>query len=220
MAIEPLTPERRRQQTRDYLLRAAEQVFAARGFHGASLDEVAAVAGFTKGAVYSNFKNKDDLFLALLESRSALDMDALRVAVADSEAAGEEDLSRFVALIRNQLESAGDAWGPLYQEFSVYAMRNEEARAKLARAEQADIDAITELISSERNRHGIESTEPVEHLARIVVALTRGLFGMRLINPGSVDDALLETALAFIARAMTSGPGPGTSGPEHEPLDD
>ncbi|MGH9028978.1 MAG: TetR family transcriptional regulator, partial [Acidimicrobiales bacterium] len=47
MSFEPLTPERRRQQTRDYLLKAAEQVFAERGFNGASLDEVAAVAGFT-----------------------------------------------------------------------------------------------------------------------------------------------------------------------------
>ena len=68
MTLEPLTPERRRQQTRDYLLQAAAQVFAERGFHGASLDEVAAAAGFTKGAVYSNFKNKEDLFLALLEA--------------------------------------------------------------------------------------------------------------------------------------------------------
>ena len=68
MALDPLTPERRRRQTRDHLLDAAAQVLAERGFHGASLDEVAAAAGFTKGAVYSNFKNKEDLFLALLET--------------------------------------------------------------------------------------------------------------------------------------------------------
>jgi AcrR family transcriptional regulator len=221
MAIDPLTPERRRQQTRDYLLRAAEEVFAARGFHGASLDEVAAVAGFTKGAVYSNFKNKDDLFLALLESRSALELDALRATVADSESTGGDDLSRFVALIRNQLASAGHIWGPLYQEFSVYAMRNDEARAKLAQSEQADIDAIAELISAERKRHGFENTEPVEHIARIVVALTRGLFGMQLINPGVIDDALLETTLAFIARALIPATDrAAASGPEHELLDE
>src|SRR5215469_1395854 len=75
---EPLTPERRRQQTREYLLAAAAEVFADRGFHGATLDEVAAVAGFTKGAVYSNFKSKDDLFLALLESRYESGMTSLR----------------------------------------------------------------------------------------------------------------------------------------------
>ena len=63
MAIDPLTPERRRERTRQHLIDAAVVVFGQRGFHGASLDEVAATAGFTKGAVYSNFKSKDDLFV-------------------------------------------------------------------------------------------------------------------------------------------------------------
>src|SRR4249920_557563 len=65
-----LTPERRRALTRRHLLEAAGVVFARQGFHGATLDEVAATAGFTKGAVYSNFTSKDDLFLALLEDRT------------------------------------------------------------------------------------------------------------------------------------------------------
>src|SRR5476649_1930069 len=69
MAFEPLTPERRRAMTRRHLLEAAAIVFARDGFHGATLDDVAATAGFTKGAVYSNFKSKDDLFLALLDDR-------------------------------------------------------------------------------------------------------------------------------------------------------
>ena len=70
MTFEPLTPERRREMTRQHLLDAAAIVFARKGFHGATLDEVAKLAGFTKGAVYSNFKSKDDLFLALLEQKS------------------------------------------------------------------------------------------------------------------------------------------------------
>ena len=69
MAIEPLTPDRRRAMTREHLLEAAAVVFARNGFHGSSLDEVAAAAGFTKGAVYSNFKSKEDLFVAVLDHR-------------------------------------------------------------------------------------------------------------------------------------------------------
>ena len=69
VTIEPLTPERRRAMTREHLLEAAAVVFARNGYHGASLDEVAAAAGFTKGAVYSNFKSKEDLFLALIDHR-------------------------------------------------------------------------------------------------------------------------------------------------------
>ena len=53
-------------QTRADLIAAARQVFLARGFHPATLDEIAEQAGYTKGAVYSNFAGKDDLFLAVL----------------------------------------------------------------------------------------------------------------------------------------------------------
>src|SRR5216683_2872866 len=69
VTFEPLTPERRRAMTRQHLLDAAAIVFARDGFHGSTLDEVAATAGFSKGAVYSNFKSKDDLFLELLHDR-------------------------------------------------------------------------------------------------------------------------------------------------------
>ena len=69
-----LTPDRRRALTRRHLLEAAGVVFARQGFHGATLDEVAATAGFTKGAVYSNFTSKDDLFLALGEPGGGRDL--------------------------------------------------------------------------------------------------------------------------------------------------
>ena len=73
-----------------------------RGFHGASLDEVAAVAGFTKGAVYSNFKNKEDLFLALFKANYDREMEALRATLDDSEVPPEARISDFVALIRDE----------------------------------------------------------------------------------------------------------------------
>src|SRR5271154_6402080 len=104
MALEPLTPERRRQQTRDYLLQAAATVFTERGFYAASLDEVAAAAGFTKGAVYSNFKNKEDLFLALLEDAYARELSALKNTMALSDVPPEARLGDFVGLIGGELE--------------------------------------------------------------------------------------------------------------------
>ena len=64
VAVEKWTPERRRQLTRDTLIEAAAAVFARRGFHGASLDEIAETAGFTRGAIYKNFADKEDLFFA------------------------------------------------------------------------------------------------------------------------------------------------------------
>ena len=71
--------------TRRHLLDAAATVFARQGFHGASLDDVAAVAGFTKGAVYSNFASKDDLFLAVFEDRYAREQDEMHRVLTEEE---------------------------------------------------------------------------------------------------------------------------------------
>src|SRR5437588_12440714 len=64
---EKLTPERRRQLTRDALLDAAEDVFVKKGVGGASMEQIAAEAGFSRGAIYSNFGNKDDLLRAVID---------------------------------------------------------------------------------------------------------------------------------------------------------
>src|SRR6202161_4537061 len=97
--FEPLTPERRRQQTREHLLTAAAQVFAERGFHGATRDAVAAAAGFSKGAVYSNFRNKEDLFLALLEASYSTEMQSLRATLQASEVPPEARLGDFLPVV-------------------------------------------------------------------------------------------------------------------------
>ena len=68
---ERLTQKQRRELTRQQLLDAAAVVFSARGYHVASIDDIADAAGFTKGAVYSNFASKEDLFLALIRERQA-----------------------------------------------------------------------------------------------------------------------------------------------------
>jgi len=202
MVIEPLTPERRRQQTRDYLLAAAAQVFAARGFHGASLDEVAAAAGFTKGAVYSNFKNKDDLFLALLEARYDQSLAALRATLEGSAVPPEARLSDFVALLRDQMGQGPDDWATLYHEFCLYAMRNEAARQRLAELDRAEVDAIAEIIEAGRARQGIKADEPAESVARIILALDHGISITRALDPDSVDEAYLQMAVNFIAKGL------------------
>ena len=200
--IDPLTPERRRQQTRDHLLAAAGQVFAELGFHGATLDEVAAVAGFTKGAVYSNFRSKDDLFLALLESRYQSGLSSLRAYLAEVE--GPHRASDFLETIAGEFDDSSTSdWGALYQEFLVYAMRNPDARRKLAELERADIESVAGIIAAERERHGIEDTHPVEHAARFVVALMRGLVTMRFVETAAVDQTLLASVLDFVERALT-----------------
>jgi len=202
MTFEPLTAERRRQQTRDYLLQAAARVFAERGYHAASIDEVAAAAGFTKGAVYSNFKNKEDLFLALIESAYNQELAKLRTTYESSDVPPEDRLGDFAGLIRGELGSLPDNWGMLYLEFSLYAMRNPSARERLTELEEMDIAAISELIRDGRERMGVELDESPESAARIIVALFRGIGLMRSLSPESVDAKLIADALTFIVRGL------------------
>jgi AcrR family transcriptional regulator len=205
--LEPLTPERRRQMTQDHLLRAAADVFEEKGFYGASLDEVAARAGFSKGAVYSNFRNKEDLFLALLGSIYAHAMEALHATIESSATPTESRLADFVALIRGQGIDAGNSWSVLYEEFHLYALRNPVAREKLVELDRHDVDQVARVIDGERRRHGFRPLESSTDAARIVIALMHGVGMMRSLDPDLADDdEFLSTVMAFIARALTSAP--------------
>jgi AcrR family transcriptional regulator len=205
MTIEPLTPERRRRQTRDHLLEAAAQVFGERGFHGASLDDIAAAAGFTKGAVYSNFKSKEDLFLALLESRFASELEDLRAVLSASDVGPGHRLSDFVTLIVDQPNDPSRVtWGALYEEFHLYARRNPEARARLAELDRRDVASVAEILRTERDRLNLDPATSPEDAARITLALTRGIAMMQETDPDAVDQRFLETMLEFLARALTT----------------
>jgi AcrR family transcriptional regulator len=207
MVFEPLTPDRRRKQTRDHLLEAAAKVLAERGFQGASLDEVAAKAGFTKGAVYSNFKNKEDLFLALLETLHENEMVELQSTIESSDVPPESRLEDFVKFMREPPVDAGFNATALYLEFCTYALRNPTAREKLVALDEAMIDSVAEIMQTERAKQHIDSGDPIRDLARIVQAFSRGLAIMRALDPDCVDERFLETAIAFLARALVA-PGP------------
>jgi AcrR family transcriptional regulator len=208
MALDPLTPEKRRRQTRDHLLEAAAQVLAERGFSGASLDEVSAAAGFTKGAVYSNFKNKEDLFLALLETLHAREMEELQRILDASEVPPESRLSDFVELYRAEAGLLPGDWSALHLEFCVYSMRNPEARRRLAELDEASVDSIAAIIETERARRGIRTTESARHIARFIQAFSRGIGLMRAIDPDAVDESFLETAIEVLARGVVPPDAP------------
>lgn len=204
--MEPLTPERRRQLTREHLLHAAAQVFAERGFAGASLDEVAARAGFSKGAVYSNFRNKEDLFLALLGWRYAREWEALAETLQSGDTPSDVRLSDFVELVRRQGATEDGDWWLLYEEFHLYALRNPAAKEKLAELEQRDVDEITRVIEGERQRLGLRSLQSAPSAARTAVAFMRGIAMMRALDPQGAGDDFLEAAMAFLARGLLTEP--------------
>ncbi|HTZ09934.1 MAG TPA: TetR/AcrR family transcriptional regulator [Acidimicrobiales bacterium] len=205
--MEPLTPERRRQQTRDYLLAAASQVFAERGFHGATLDEVAAVAGFTKGAVYSNFRSKEDLFLALFEANYERETAALLAVLEDrAELAPGAGLATFVALIREQVRQSGSHFALLQHEFVLFAARNPEARRRLAQVDDTYVAVVADLLAAERDRRRLPPLADPERTSRVIHAVFRGLSQLSLVEPEALDDELLAVAVEFVARALGAAP--------------
>jgi AcrR family transcriptional regulator len=189
-----LTRAQRRQQTRARLLEAAGQVFARQGFHAATLDEVAEAAGYTKGAVYSNFATKDELFLALLDERVAAQLQQLQAlyAIESSEA--------LRAALRGRTEqefAAARDFGVLMVEFSLYAMRNPAAQAELAERYRQLRGRLAELIAKRYARHQTSPPMPPEHLAALALATDAGLFLQFSADPGALPwelhaDAMLQ----------------------------
>jgi len=196
--------------TRQHLLDAAAIVFARSGFHGSTLDEVSATAGFTKGAVYSNFKSKDDLFLALLDDR----IDRQFAVTSELLDSGSHERAEQAPRVRELFRSDmfwGDDFLPLWLEFVLYARRNPKAQQKLAASVQRSRAQVEELIEHEYAILGERSQYPTSDLAEIFLALFNGLAMDRLVNPAIVTDETLDTTLAFLYNAMTGGSETDTS---------
>ena len=203
MSFEALTPERRRAMTRQHLLDAAAIVFARDGFHGSTLDQVAATAGFTKGAVYSNFKSKDDLFVELLDER----INRQFAVVADVLGAGTHVQAEQFPRVRDLIQGMNvmfwdDTWNTLYLEFVLYARRNPEAQAKLTATARRSREFVQALIEHEYAAIGGAPKYPTAELAEISLALFSGLGIDRLIDPSAMTEQTLDTILTLLYDAF------------------
>jgi len=198
MTVEPLTPERRRAMTRRHLLDAAAVVFAENGFYSSTIDEVAKRAGFTKGAVYSNFTSKDDLFLALLDDR----IDQQFAVLTEVLEHGPSGRSGQAPRVRDLLRSGGmgwdDTWETLFLEFVLYARRNEEAAAKLAERARRERAFVEQLIESEYAALGAVPRYPIRAFAEISMDLFSGFGIARLLDPDLITDETIDVALNLL----------------------
>jgi AcrR family transcriptional regulator len=187
-----LTRAQRRQQTRARLLDAASQVFARRGFHAATIDEVADAAGYTKGAVYSNFANKDDLVLALLDQHLAAQLEQVEALCAIESS---EELRAAIRAGTEQEFAAARDVGVLIVEFSLYAMRNPTAQAELAKRYRQLRGRLAELITKRYARHRTPPPMPPEHLAALALATDAGLFLQNAAEPDALPWELHADAM-------------------------
>ena len=118
-------------ETQARLLNAAEAVFVRDGYEGAQLDEIAAMAGRSKGSVYGHFKNKEDLFLALFENRTRESIDRL-VEDLKKSTTRKQSLKTFREFY---VQLAQDkTWPILTLEFKLFALRHPESKERLRKA--------------------------------------------------------------------------------------
>jgi AcrR family transcriptional regulator len=188
-----------REEVRRRILRAATKVFLERGFNGATLDDIAAEAGFSKGAVYSNFDDKDSLFLALVDEEFAWRLDQLRAALEtapDGPDAGAEIAGRSMT----RALAAHQDLHVLFSEFRVHAAKNPSTRRQLAKRRKQIRSTLAETLEGYAARAGVELTMPAEHAATLLLALTNGLALERLGQPEAVPDELFGEVIAGLFR--------------------
>jgi AcrR family transcriptional regulator len=174
LVAEKWTPERRRNLTRTALIDAAEEVFAARGYHPASLDEIAERAGFTRGAIYSNFDGKEDLFVAVMQRDCERAIDAFTATVRSSASSSDRSWSSSAELWNEMI--AGDNTALcLMLEFRLLAVRNPAMGSRLAAFEQHIERTITELLEQEEANGSIKLSMPASELAVVLYAAGQGL---------------------------------------------
>jgi AcrR family transcriptional regulator len=204
------TQAERREEAREQLLAAAARVFARRGFHATSLDAIADEAGFSRGAVYYNFADKEELFLELLDRRCAERSQDLRQVFARTDD-DVDATSRQAQLAADHALDAmtGDPeWRALYLEFLAHAARDTAFRRRFSKRTEEMRGALEEVV--------VERTGPVadalgmepEQLAVVIDALGIGLWAHHMLHGSrAVPRDLFSKSLALLVDGIAARAG-------------
>ncbi|WP_225056200.1 TetR/AcrR family transcriptional regulator [Nocardia sp. alder85J] len=166
--------------------------------YAVSNEEIAETAGYSIGALYSNFEGKDHLFLELLSSRAGDRVAAAAEAIAT---AGGEGYTAARGLGRVMADAADNdvRAAALHAEFWLYAVRNPAVMATLSDGMRATHRSLQQLILSEFRRRGTHAEHPpIERIATVVFALYEGLVEQRRIDRDAVPEQLFEDALTWL----------------------
>ena len=199
-----LTREQSAARTRERLLEAAQRVFFERGFHGASLEAVAEEAGLTKGAVYSRFESKADLFLAFQEERNRENIQGFRQQFYDLEHHDRwSDL--IVGYWREKLLHDPPEYTLLVIEFWASACRDADVQRRFSDQHERILVAVAELLEEAVARLGLVLPLPAVEVTRLSTAIAHGLALEQLMAREKIDEHMIEVAFAPIHELSGSG---------------
>ena len=188
-----------RDETRDKLFDAAARVFEEQGIGGASIEAIAAAAGFTRGAFYSNFASKDELIIAMLEDhvaqsiRRSLDL-----------LAKHQNLDDFLDAFKRMDRSQQDPLGRsplLHMEMILFVARAEKRRPELAKRLRARRKLIADIVETTLKDSGRPASVNPAWTAAVVLALDDGFRLHRLIDPETTPADSFLRALSDLRRS-------------------
>ena len=193
-----LTRREKQQQTRKALLDAAAEIFGRRGLEGASIDEVAQAAGYTKGAFYANFKSKEELFLVMLDERFSEELERLDRVLAGTHEPQEEAVAAAADFIRFATD---EQWQRLAFQFLAYAARNEEFRQELATRQKAMRERMARVFARWKAGFGSEPAIPIEDITAMTFFMADGFLAGRIIEP-DLSEELYTTLVKVFLRGL------------------
>ena len=208
-SVGPLPPQRRRELTRTALVEAAASVFARKGFAGASLDEIAEAAGFTRGAIYSNFKSKDDLILAVTDRYWAGQLSAFSEVMAKAGESPEEKVTAAAELWSKIFRESDPTMLPLTLELRLHALRDPAFRKRLSGLHDEYRKRMASLVREQAAALGLTLRLSPEDMAELSWAASDGLTQLAAIDRerGEHFDRLVGLLFELLGVGMATPPG-------------
>lgn len=190
-----LTRAQSQAQTRERLVVTARELFLRDGYHATSLERVAEAAGYSKGAVYSNFRNKDELCLAAIDA-----IYAAEVAAVDSALRGADTMEAQLTSIAGWADRVLGDQGltTLLIEFGLQARRDPEIRAQLTERGSGMRAAISAAVAEQGHRFALSPRLSADDLATAALSLALGLGLMRALDPSMRVDILVNSLRALV----------------------
>jgi AcrR family transcriptional regulator len=216
-----MTRVEQQQRTRDDIVLAADRLFVEQGFHATSVDQIAAAAGYTKGAVYSNFDAKEDVFFAVYERRVQQGVEEIERAIERTPDAP----AMIVALASDTGHRRGrdDRWLATFFEFWAHVVRRPALRARFAELHTRTRLPGDEALAQFARERGIDLPASPAAVILAIQAMSVGLALERLVQPDVVDanlgarmvrlmlDDLMKGADDVGADEATDGRGTGAA---------
>jgi AcrR family transcriptional regulator len=198
----PVSRKASQAQTRERLIAVGRKYFLEHGLGGASVEKIAAEAGFTRGALYANFSNKDELFVAVLQSTTDTEVLNFR-SILESDRNAQDRFQMMREAIGNLV--INPAWVLLQAEARANALRNETIRSAVVEQQkkrQADGAALLRQFASQL---GLVLSASPEEVVGVLGSLAEGLAVRQAISGQRHPERAKQLAMLCFDRLVSVG---------------